>query len=146
MSRSDEVRYEPFLESHLEGVVALCRELSWQSYSDSATTLGAFSAPGAVTWVARCGVDVVGLAHLLADGHVQAHLSLVGVLPAYRRQGVARLLVRKAFRAGGGKWLDLVSEPGSEEFYRSFVNEQRVGFRLYPGDAPAQQADEAGVE
>ena len=137
MSRSAEIAYEPFLESHLEGAVALCRELSWQSYSDSATALGAFSAPGAVTWVAQRGTDVVGLAHLLTDGFIQAHLSLVGVLPAYRRQGVARVLVREAFRAGGGKWLDLVSEPGSEQFYRSFVNQERIGFRLYPGEPAA---------
>lgn len=137
MAGSEELVYESFLEPHLEGVVALCRELSWPSYEDPATALAALSAPGAVTWVARRGgpvVEVVGLAHLLTDRHVQAHLSLVGVLPAYRRRGVARVLVREAFRAAGSKWLDLVSEPGSEEFYRSFVNQQRIGFRLYPDD------------
>lgn len=136
MSRSDEVNYEPFRESHLEGVVALCSELSWPSYADRATARAAFSAPGAVTWVARCGDEVVGLAHLLTNGLVHAHLSLVGVLPAHRRRGIARVLVREAFRAGGGKWLDLVSEPGSEDFYRSFPNQERIGFRIYP-DEPA---------
>ena len=38
MSRSSDVIYEPFREVHLEGVVALCRELSWRSYLDPATT------------------------------------------------------------------------------------------------------------
>ena len=132
MSRAEEVHYERFQEQHLDGVVALCRELSWPSYLDPETALGAFSAPGAVTWLARCDATIVGLAHLLTDGHVQSHLSLVGVLAKYRRQGIARVLVREAFRAGGGKWLDLVSEPGSEGFYRSFVNQERFGFRIYP--------------
>ena len=136
MSIPREPTYEPFAESHLGGVVALCGELSWPSYRDPATALAAFSAPGAVTWVARRGCEVIGLAHLLTDGLVQSHLSLVGVLPAHRRQGIARVLVREAFRAGGGKWLDLVSEPSSENFYRSFLNQERVGFRIYP-DEPA---------
>jgi ribosomal protein S18 acetylase RimI-like enzyme len=146
MSRPEDVAYEPFLESHLEGAVALCRELSWPSYSDPTTALGAFSASGAVTWIARRGADVVGLAHLLTDGYIHSHLSLVGVLPAHRRQGIARVLVREAFRAGGGKWLDLVSEPGSEPFYRSFVNQERIGFRVYPDVPAAQRADDVGVE
>ena len=75
---------------------------------------------------------VVGLAHLLTDGVVQAHLSLVGVLPRHRLQGIARRLVREAFRESGASWLDLFSEPGSEGFYRSFVHRERVGFRIYP--------------
>lgn len=143
MSRSKEVVYEPFEHAHLGGVVALCRELSWPSYADPAVALGAFSAPGAVTWIARRGTAVVGLAHLLTNGHVHAHLSLVGVRSADRRLGIAQALVREAFRAGGGKWIDLVSEPGSEPFYRSFLNQQGVGFRIYPSDPGTQRRDEA---
>ena len=98
------------------------------------TALRVLSAPGAVTWVARHGETVVGLAHLLTDGLIQAHLSLVGVLPAYRRQGVARNLLREVFRAGGSKWLDLQAELGSEDFYRSFRHQESVGFRIYPDE------------
>jgi ribosomal protein S18 acetylase RimI-like enzyme len=132
MPSGEAITYEPFAESHLDGVVALCRELSWPSYTDRSNALRALSAPGAVTWVAVNGTAVVGLAHLLTDGLIQAHLSLIGVLPAYRRQGLARKLVREVFRSSGAKWLDLVAEPGSEEFYRSFVREERSGFRIYP--------------
>ena len=79
---------------------------------------------------------MIGMAHLLTNGRVHSHLSLVGVLPDRRRQGVARELVTRAFRAGGGKWLDLNSEPGSEDFYRSFPNQEFAGFRIYPGGGP----------
>ena len=133
MSRADIVEYEPFGPAHLEGVVSLCRELDWPSYTDRSIARAALSAPGAVTLVASSGGEVVGLAHLLTNGLVHAHLSLVGVHPGWRRRGIARELVTRAFRSGGGKWLDLCSEPGSEEFYRSFLHQESSGFRIYPG-------------
>jgi ribosomal protein S18 acetylase RimI-like enzyme len=68
----------------------------------------------------------------VSDGLIQAHLSLVGVLPEHRRSGIARRLVAEAFERAGGKWVDLGAEPGSEAFYRSFVHQERTGFRIYP--------------
>ena len=132
MSRKPELEYGAFQEAHLESAVALCRSLSWESYVDPAIALRAFSAPGAITWTARDGAAVVGLAHLLTDGLIQAHLSLVGVLPVYRRRGIARTLLVGAFGASGSKWLDLVADPGSESFYRSLLHDEKVGFRVYP--------------
>ena len=137
MPLAEAITYEPFERSHLDRVLVLCDELSWPSYAEKSNALRAFSAPGAVTWVAVNGTAAVGLAHLLTDGLIQAHLSLVGVLPAYRRLGLARRLVGEAFRASGAKWLDLVAEPGSEVFYRSFLNMERTGFRIYPGEPAA---------
>jgi len=129
--------YEPFERSHLRGVLALCEALGWPSYSaDPERTYRALSAPGATTVVAREDDAIVGLAHVLSDGIIQAHLSLVGVLQGRRRNGVARELVRDAFSRAGGQWLDLCADAGSEPFYRSFVHQERVGFRLYP-DEPA---------
>ena len=137
MSISHQVEYVRFESGHLAGVVSCARVLDWPSYSDSATALAAFSAPGAITWVATHDREVIGLAHLLTDGVVQSHLSLVGVLPDHRRRGVARQLVAAAFQQAGGKWLDLCSEPGSENFYRSFSHNERVGFRVYPSEPAA---------
>ena len=133
MPLAEAITYEPFAKTYLDRVLVFCRELSWPSYTDGSNALRALSAPGAVTWVAVNGTHVVGLAHLLTDGLIQAHLSLVGVLPTYRRRGIARRLVREAFRVTGAKWLDLAAEPGSEEFYRSFVHKECIGFRIYPG-------------
>jgi ribosomal protein S18 acetylase RimI-like enzyme len=135
MARAQIVEYEAFGPTHLEGAVNLCRELGWPSYADRSVAGAAFAAPGAVTWVAVSSGGVIGLAHLLTNGVVHSHLSLVGVLPAHRRRGVARQLVTRAFRSGGGKWLDLCSEPGEEEFYRSFRHQEFSGFRVYPDGA-----------
>ena len=79
---------------------------------------------------------MVGLVHLLSNGEVHAHLSLVGVLAAYRRQGVARELIVRGFHASGAKWLDLTADAGSEPFYRSFLHQEMPGFRIHPAGAP----------
>lgn len=130
-----EISYESYREAHLERTVAFCRELSWASYSDAGMVRRAFLAPGAVTWVARHGDRIIGLVHLMTDGLVQAHLSLVGVHPQFRRQGIGEQLIREAFQVCGAKWLDLAAEDGSEDFYRTFVHKERIGFRLYPGES-----------
>ena len=129
---SQPIEYEALNPSHLAGVVALCNELGWPSYSDPVVARIAFSAPGTITWVASCKGEVVGLVHLLSNGVVHSHLSLVGVRPDHRRNGVARQLVTTAFQLGGGKWLDLCADAGSEQFYRSFQHREGAGFRIYP--------------
>lgn len=136
MAIAAEVEYEPFEPAHLEGCVACARALDWPSYADPSAALAAFSAPGSITWVALHDGEVVGLAHLLTNGVVHSHLSLVGVLPRYRRGGIARSLIAEAFQRAGAKWLDLWSDPEAEDFYRSFRHQERVGFRIYP-DEPA---------
>jgi ribosomal protein S18 acetylase RimI-like enzyme len=137
MVSREAIEYEAFSPSHLAGAVALCEALGWPSYADASVARTAFSAPGTATWVALREGQVVGLAHLLSNGVVHAHLSLVGVLPDHRRSGVARQLVTRAFRSGGGKWLDLCAEAGSEQFYRSFLHRESSGFRIYPGEPAA---------
>lgn len=129
------IRYEPFRSEHLDGVVSCAVELGWPSYADPVTALAAYTSPGSVTWVARREARVVGLTHLVTNGVVHAHLSLVGVLPEYRRKGAARQLILSAFEQSGAKWLDLWSEPGFEDFYRSFHHHETVGFRIYPAAA-----------
>jgi ribosomal protein S18 acetylase RimI-like enzyme len=126
------VEYARFQREHLDGVVACAEAFGWPSYADASATLAAFTAPSAVSWVAIEGARVVGVVHLLTNGVVHSHLSLAGVLPGYRRRGIARRLVVTAFQQSGGKWLDLCSETGSEEFYRSFRHESFAGFRIYP--------------
>ncbi len=129
------IRYTAYTRDHTAGVVTLSRALDWPSYcEDPSVTHRALSAPGSTTVVALEGERVVALAHVLSDGVVQAHLSLVGVLPSHRRAGIARALIVEAFRRAGGKWLDLVSDAGAEPFYRSFVHSERPGFRLYPAE------------
>lgn len=129
---NDPIRFVPFDSRHVASAAEFASALDWPSYADPAAIGAAFSAPGAITWIALRGEQVVGLAHLLTNGVVHAHLSLVGVLPEYRRRGIAQRLIAEAFARCGAKWLDLSSEPGSEEFYRSFRHRESVGFRIYP--------------
>ena len=117
------LRFEP---RHVDRVVSLAFSLDWPSYTNPSTVRTAFSAPGATLLSAAPGART--------DGVVQSHLSLVGVLPGHRRQGVARRLIAAAFREAGSKWLDLCSEPGAEDFYRSFRHSERTGFRIYPAE------------
>lgn len=137
------IRYEPFTRSHLSGTVELCADLDWPSYAEDAeTTWAALTSPGSTTLVALESGSiegdssnddaVVGFANLLSDGQIHAHLSLVGVHPSHRRRGIARTLLERIFASVQAKWIDLVSEEGSEEFYRSFTHQERSGFRIYP--------------
>src|SRR5215470_14963751 len=132
MSIGDRIHFEPFEPQHVESAAGLAIVLGWPSYADPQATRAAFSAPGSITWVAVCNQRVIGLAHIMTNGVVHAHLSLVGVLPAYRRGGVAKRLISEAFARSGAKWLDLWAEPEAEGFYRSFQHQEHVGFRIYP--------------
>jgi ribosomal protein S18 acetylase RimI-like enzyme len=132
MRATEDIHFEPFEPHHVEGVAGLANELGWPSYADPRVARAAFAAPGSITWLATSNGRVIGLSHILTNGAVHAHLSLVGVLPEYRSGGVAKRLIAEAFAQSGAKWLDLWAEPGSEGFYRSFQHQEHAGFRIYP--------------
>ena len=132
MSIGNRVHLEPFELRYLGSAASLASVLGWPSYADPEVTRVAFSAPGSITWVAVHDEQVIGLAHILTNGVVHAHLSLVGVLPEYRRRGIAKGLIAEAFAQSRAKWLDLWAESESESFYRSFQHQEHVGFRIYP--------------
>jgi len=77
---------------------------------------------------------VVGFAQVLSDGVVQGYLAQVAVLERFRRRGIARRLVDAAFEASGARRLDLLSDD-AQDFYRSFANKDKPGFRIYPSTA-----------
>lgn len=127
------ILYEPIARLRLAGVIDLCKAEGWASYTeDVETTWKALVAPGVITIVAVEGEDVLGVAQMLTDGHIQAHLSLILVGPAHRRKGIAKRLVEEAFARSGAKRLDLVTD-SADEFYRSFKHHEWSGYRIYPG-------------
>ena len=136
MNEPDGIEIRPFEGPLLESTLALCRALDWPSYAEPEIARRCFTAPGAITCCACEADEVVGLAHLLSNGAVHAHLSLVGVHKDHRRRGIARALILRAFAASGAKWVDLIADPGSEPFYRSFVHQEMPGFRIHPSGAP----------
>ncbi|MBO0812428.1 MAG: GNAT family N-acetyltransferase, partial [Microlunatus sp.] len=96
---SPETRVLPFEPEHVPGIAAVCGELGWPSYADPAVAARGCPAPGVSTFVAVADGTVVGFAQVLSDGVVQAYLTLLGVLPPWRRQGIASRLVIAAFEA-----------------------------------------------
>ncbi len=126
--------YRLIEESDLAGVLHICAEEGWHSYTeDRQTAWHVFTAPGVHTIVARKEHGVVGFCQMQSDGVIQAHLSLIAVAREHRRQGIGRYLLAKAFQASGGKRVDLVTET-AEGFYASFKGYRLPGFRIYPDE------------
>ena len=76
--------------------------------------------------------QLVGFAQACGDGVMQSFLSQLAVAPAWRRRGVARRLVDEVFVASGTSRMDLLTDD-AHGFYRSFVHQEKSGFRIYPG-------------
>ena len=126
--------YHTISREHLDGVLALCEEEGWASYTaDAKTTWEALTAPGVTTVVAVAGSSVVGFAQMQSDGLIQAHLSLIVVSRAHRKRGIGRRLVEKALARSGGKRLDLVTDDAGG-FYESFTHKKMQGYRIYPAN------------
>ncbi len=127
------VQHAPFDASQLDAIVALCAAEGWPSFpADPARAARALVAPGVTTVVACEDAEVLGFATMLSDGEIQAYLSLLVVAAAHRGRGIARTLVREAFRRAGGERVDLLSEDAAQGFYASMTHRRLPGFRLYP--------------
>ena len=64
----------------------------------------------------------VGMGRVLSDGHSDAYIQDLVVLPEYRGRGLGEKLVDSLVRyclSQGIKWIGLIAEPGSEQFYRN---------------------------
>jgi hypothetical protein len=123
-----------FAEQHLPGVLALCVAEGWPSLPvDPERALRILSTPSAPAVVALDDQEVIGFAFAIVDGGaLDAYLSLLVVAEHRRREGVARLLIAEVFRRTGVERLDLLAEPGSEDFYDTFPHRRFAGYRLYP--------------
>ena len=123
----------PYADAHAADIAALCRELRWPTYSDPEVVRRGSTAPGVVTRVAVTDDgQFAGFAQGCGDGVMQSFLSQLAVLPAHRRQGVARRLVEAVFVASGTQRMDLLTDD-AQAFYRSFPHKEKSGFRIYPG-------------
>jgi ribosomal protein S18 acetylase RimI-like enzyme len=121
-----------FQSDDLEGVIELCAAEGWPSFpEDPARALRALTAPGVTTVVADAAGQLVGFAQLLSDGEIQAHLSLIAVHPAARRQGLARQMLRLALAEAGGIRIDLLTDT-APEFYAALPHRRLDGFRIWP--------------
>ena len=126
------VEVRAFRPADLDGVVQLCAAEGWPSFpEDPARALRALTAPGVTSVVAADGARVAGFAQLLSDGEIQAHLSLIAVDPTYRRQGLAREMLKLALATAGGIRIDLITDT-APEFYAALPHRRMEGFRIWP--------------
>ncbi len=126
------MKYEPYQRAFLQGVIDICLEQGWQSYSsDIERTHRALTAQGVTTVVAVDEGIVCGFAQVQSDGEIQAHLSVLAVKGSYRRRGVGSELIAQSFRDSGGIRLDLVTDD-AQGFYESMNHSLKSGFRIYP--------------
>jgi predicted N-acetyltransferase YhbS len=116
-----------FARGHLSGVMALFAAERWSYGEDQERTWRALTAPGSLTLVAVRGDDVVGVAHVLEDGEIQAFLSILVVSGEHRRVGVGRRLVHAAMAQTNGLRLDAIS--CADSFYEALGFRRVSGFR-----------------
>jgi predicted N-acetyltransferase YhbS len=102
-------------------VLALFAAEGWTYADDPERACRALNAPGSTSVVALLGDSVVGVAHVLSDGEIQAFLAVLLVGEAHRRTGIGERLVREAFACAGAQRMDLVS--CADRYY------ERLGFR-----------------
>lgn len=68
--------------------------------------------------VASHGTKVVGFATALSDGILSSYISLLEVLPTYRKQGIGTELIRRITSALGQLYMiDIVCDPPLLPFY-----------------------------
>ncbi len=76
---------------------------------------------------------IVAMGRVISDGASDAYIQDVVVLPAYRRRGIGRELVRRLTRFCVERdidWIGLVAEPGSTGLYES------LGYGIMEGFQP----------
>ena len=131
------MEFESYVRGHLDGVLQICIEEGWKSYlADHERTHRALTAPGVTTIVAIENGEICGFAQVQSDGEIQAHLSVLAVREAFRRQGIGKKLIAKSFQKAGGTRIDLITD-GAQDFYQSMTHSAKLGFRLYSDAEPS---------
>jgi predicted N-acetyltransferase YhbS len=109
-------------------VLALFAAESWSYAEDAERTWRALTASGSTCVVALDDDSVVGVAHVLSDGEIQAFLAVLLVGEAHRRSGIGARLVREAFAGAAAQRMDLTS--CADAFYEALGFRRMAGFRI----------------
>ena len=83
--------------------------------------------------IARYQDRIVGMGRSISDGVSDAYIQDVVVDKDFRRQGIGEAIIHRIVQfllEHNIRWIALISEPGSEEFYR------QIGFRDMMGYTP----------
>lgn len=127
------IEYAVVTEAPVEAIVELYRAGGWWRESPEWRAAIPPMIRGSFCFLlAREGDRIVGMGRAISDGVSDAYIQDVVVLPAYRRRGIGRELVRRLTvycverRIG---WVGLVAEPGTRAFYESLGYGALEGFQ-----------------
>ena len=135
-----ETSIEPFVQAHLDGLIALVAAEGWTEYTDDAErTCRALTAPGVTTLVAIVGRRVVGAIQVQSDGVIQAHVSMLLIDRNWRGAGLGPRLLREGLERAGGLQLDIRTR--TEGYYERLGASRSLGFRLTREDLGLHGAD-----
>jgi ribosomal protein S18 acetylase RimI-like enzyme len=117
-----------------EDIVALYRSAGWwQEDRDDPGEIGGLIRGSFVFVVAvdRRSGRAVGMGRAISDGVSDAYIQDLAVLPGCRGRGIGRAILRRILQAleeGGIRWIALIAEGESGDFYRG------LGFDVEEGD------------
>jgi ribosomal protein S18 acetylase RimI-like enzyme len=119
-----------------EEIVSLYRSAGWwQEGRDDPGEIGALIQGSLVFVVAvdRLSGKAIGMGRAISDGVSDAYIQDLVVLPGYRGRGIGKVILRRLLDACHERrirWIALIAEGGSGDFYR------QLGFRVEEGDLP----------
>ena len=128
------VEFEAVDAAPFEEIVELYKSAGWwQDTPDARAIISAMIGGSFRFMVARLPEGrIVGMARVISDGHSDAYIQDVVVLPHYRGQGIGRELIRRlteycVYRKIA--WIGLVAEPGTQGFYEELGYGPLAGYQ-----------------
>jgi ribosomal protein S18 acetylase RimI-like enzyme len=128
------VDYEAVSSAPLEEIVELYRAAGWWQESPEARAIIPSMIRGSLCFMVARSIEgrIVGMARVISDGHSDAYIQDVVVLPDYRGRGVGRELVRRLTQICVTRkiaWIGLVAEPGTQGLYEELGFGPLVGYQ-----------------
>ncbi|MFC1887071.1 GNAT family N-acetyltransferase [Thermodesulfobacteriota bacterium] len=127
-----------FLENptldQIHQIIDLYRSEAWWTEGADDTNSAAKIVAGSYCFViATVGNEIIGMGRAISDGASDSYLQDITVKASYRNQGVGSQIIERLVRrlnSAGLKWIGLIAERGSHEFY------SRLGFEQMPDSLP----------
>jgi ribosomal protein S18 acetylase RimI-like enzyme len=128
------VDYEAVTSAPLDEIVELYKAAGWWQESREARAVIPTMIRGSLSFMVARSIEgrIIGMARVISDGHSDAYIQDVVVLPDYRGRGVGRELVRRLTQFCVGRkiaWIGLIAEPGTQGLYEELGFGPLVGYQ-----------------
>ncbi len=131
---AETLEYESVTAALVDEIVELYRAAGWWQESAANRRRIDPMIRGSLCFMVARAPDkrIVAMGRVISDGASDAYIQDVVVLPAYRRRGIGRELVRRLTQFCAEHdidWIGLVAEPGTAAFYRNLGYDLLEGFQ-----------------